>query len=133
MYAIRSYYAERRRQAFEDSRVAEAHKRQSTAHLAEIRDALNRLVVPDLLIAHSDRIGELFQESGSIRKASGDRLRLEGLRSTLRADVREIFRGLGRTDSENDPLEQAEGLFPKKQDIVRIQELGREYESYNFV
>ncbi len=117
-------FADTRRTAFEDLRVAESMENRSLAHLKELRESLEKLLIPEGLVAQADTISSLIQERGSVIKAGKDRLRLEGLRISMRSDAHEILRNL-RGDMS---LEQAAELRPEKGDIIRIQELGTRYE-----
>ncbi|MGE0084978.1 MAG: AAA family ATPase [Desulfococcaceae bacterium] len=117
-------FADTRRTAFEDLRVAESMENRSLAHLKELRESLEKLLIPESLVAQADTISSLIQERGSVIKAGKDRLRLEGLRISMRSDAHEILRNL-RGDMS---LEQAAELRPGKVDIIRIQELGTRYE-----
>ncbi|GBC61370.1 hypothetical protein DENIS_2330 [Desulfonema ishimotonii] len=116
-------FADARRQAFEDLRVAESQEAQALEHLREIEQRMAGSVVPEQIIGNADTITALFQELGSIRKAAKDRLRLEGLRSNMRSDAGEILKDL-RPDLD---IEQAGMLRIEKQETVRIQELGAEH------
>ncbi|MEZ4524811.1 MAG: AAA family ATPase [Desulfobacterales bacterium] len=117
-------FADLRRSASEELRLRESMEKQSLAHLKELREALEKLRIPEGLIAQADTIHALIQERGSVIKAGKDRLRLEGLRISMRSDAHEILLNL-RGDMS---LEQAAELRPEKGDIIRIQELGTRYE-----
>ena len=117
-------FADLRRKASEELRMTQSMEKQSLAHLKELRESLGKLRIPEGLIAQADTINALIQERGSVIKAGKDRLRLEGLRISMRSDAHEILRNL-RGDMS---LEQAEELRPEKGDIIRIQELGTRYE-----
>jgi len=118
-------FSKRRHDALTHLRIGENEDRQAANALEKLRNTLGELRVPESLIANADLIGDVYQESGSVRKAMKDRLRLEGLKSRAEAEAREILRGL----RGNMTLEQAEEqLRLDKAECVRIQELGAAYE-----
>ncbi|MDM8537183.1 AAA family ATPase [Desulfobacterales bacterium HSG17] len=117
-------FTNKRRKAFEELKIAKTKENQASQYLSEIKQKLKKLDVPHQILNQARNINAIFQELGSVIKADEDKLRLEGLRSSKRADAKEILRGLNREFT----LEQAEDLRLEKREIIRIQELGTQYE-----
>jgi uncharacterized protein YhaN len=117
-------FSDRRRNAFEELKIAQARESRSTERLEEIRNTLSGVIVPERLIAAGDLIHSLFQDLGSVRKAGKDQLELKGRRDSLWSEAREILRGI----KPGIGLDQAESLRLEKRQIIRIQELGDQYE-----
>lgn len=117
-------FAERRREAITNLRIAEKDEAQALRDLEEIREALQNLNIPEPLLEHALLISQLQQELGSHRKAMKDRSRLTGQKEEAEADARAILRDL-RDDLT---LDEAEVLRLDKKKSVRIQELGAIHE-----
>lgn len=118
-------FKERRLEALTSLRIAENEEKQAAKNLDEIRQSLNESGIPrNLLLEHADLIGELYQELGSYRKAMKDRLRLEGLRSSAKAEAAAILRKF-RGDLT---LEHAGQLYLETAESIAIRDLGTEYE-----
>lgn len=120
-------FGERRQTLQYELRLAQGEAERGENRLAQIQTELAGLAVPDHLIAKAKLIESLNQELGSHLKAAQDRSRVEGLRSSARAEARHILAGL-RPDLD---LKDAESLRLKKAQIVWIRELGSEYERLN--
>lgn len=116
-------FGKKRRRAFEDLNIASAREKQASQYLAKINQDLEKLDVPHKILNHVDNINTLFQELGSIIKADKDKLRLEGLRSSMRADAREILKGLDKELG----IDRAGELRLEKRETVKIHELGSQY------
>ncbi|QTA80882.1 AAA ATPase-like domain-containing protein [Desulfonema limicola] len=117
-------FREQRIKAFEDLKVAQAQEKQAFQYLEEIKHNLEKLDVSYEILNQADNINALFQELGSVVKAERDKLRLEGLRSSMRADAREILKGLNKDID----LKEAGVLRLERRKIVQVHELGAQYE-----
>lgn len=117
-------FSTRRQEFIEKLKIEESRQQQAIENLQKIRNRLKEQVLPERILNSADTITAFFQELGSIRKARKDRLRLEGLRSSLRAEAREILKGLRQDIS----LEQVDTLRLKKKETIHIRELGMAYE-----
>jgi chromosome segregation ATPase len=104
--------------------VAESEREQAAVTLASLRKAMSELEAPSSIAGRTEEIEEIHQELGSQRKAARDRISIETRRNTLRTEARQILRSL----REDLTIDQAERLWIKRSEAVRIHELGTEYE-----
>ncbi len=117
-------FGERRRDLLTNFRVAENEENQALQDLKDIENALKGLAVSELIIENSELIEKLYQELGGHEKAAKDSSNLSIRRNILQSEAGDILSGL-RNDLT---LDEAEKLQLKKTEIIRIQELGIQYE-----
>lgn len=117
-------FPETRRRLITKLEIAEKTKTDAVMTTEAHHKVISQLKIATGLLDNTLLIEELYQELGSQRKASKDRITLETRRDTLRGEAKEILRSL-RNDLT---LEEAEKLRIKKAQIVMIQELGTRYE-----
>jgi len=117
-------FSEQRRELLTRLAVAKEEKKQAIETIASHQDSISSLNISTGFLNNAERIEEIHGELGSHRKAAKDRITLETRHNTLIGEAKEILRGL-RDDLT---LEQAERLHIKKSEIIRIQELGIQYE-----
>jgi uncharacterized protein YhaN len=117
-------FVERRGDALTRLRVAQTERGTAASNLAGLEKALSGLPDPSGLLGHAEAVEGVHQDLGSQRKAARDRIALETRRNTLRTEARQVVLSL-RKDLT---LEDAEKLRVGRQEAVRIQELGAEYE-----
>ncbi|MFZ0724476.1 MAG: AAA family ATPase [Desulfobacterales bacterium] len=117
-------FAEKRQEQLLKIRLAEAGHDRAQKNRAMHQQAIAELGIATDLLESAEPVEEIYRELGSQRKAARDRLSLETRRRTLLGEARELLRSL-RDDLT---LEQAEKLRIKRNDAVKIQELGARYE-----
>ncbi|MFZ0240146.1 MAG: AAA family ATPase, partial [Desulfobacterales bacterium] len=117
-------FAEKRQEQLLKIRLAEAGHDRAQKNRALHQQAIAELGIATDLLESAEPVEEIYRELGSQRKAARDRLSLETRRRTLLGEARELLRSL-RDDLT---LEQAEKLRIKRNDAVKIQELGARYE-----
>jgi uncharacterized protein YhaN len=117
-------FGERRADTLTRLRVAQNGRDQAAENLLEFKKAFAELQDPSELLSHAETIEGVLLDLGSQRKAAKDRIAIGTRRSTLRTEARHVLRNL----SDDLVIEQADRLRIKKQEAVRIQELGAEYE-----
>jgi uncharacterized protein YhaN len=117
-------FAEQRRELLTQLGVSKSEQDQSLKNIAAVKKAMAALEISDSILESSELIEEVYQELGTQRKATKDRIKLETLKVSLRGEAKEILRNL-RQDLTMDDVEQ---LRIKKTDAVRIQALGSAYE-----
>ena len=117
-------FAEERQELLVKIGIAETGRDRAVKNIAAHEQAIAALDIDSGLLDRAEPIEEIYRELGSQRKAAKDRLALETRRSTLLGEAREILRNL----REDLTLEQAERLRIKKNEAVKIQELGTQYE-----
>ncbi|MFZ0131691.1 MAG: AAA family ATPase [Desulfobacterales bacterium] len=117
-------FAEKRQEQQVKIRLAEANGDRAEKSMTLHAQAIAELGIATDLLESAEPVEEIYRELGSQRKAARDRLSLETRRRTLLGEARELLRSL-RDDLT---LEQAEELKIKRNDAVKIQELGARYE-----
>jgi uncharacterized protein YhaN len=117
-------FAEQRRDLLTKLGVSKSDQDQSLKNIEAVKKAISELKISDSILESSELIEEAYQELGTQRKATKDRIKLETLKASLRGEAKEILRSL-RKDLTVDDAEQ---LRIRKTDAVRIQELGSAYE-----
>ncbi len=116
-------FTEKRQELLVKIRIAETVRDRAVKNIAANEQAIAALAIATELLDNGEPIEEIYRELGSQRKAAKDRLALETRRNTLREEAGEILRSL-RDDLT---LGQAERLRIKKNEAVKIQELGAQY------
>jgi uncharacterized protein YhaN len=117
-------FAEERQELLVKIGIAETGRDRAVKNIAAHEQAIAALDIDSDLLECAEPIEEIYRELGSQRKAVKDRLALETRRSTLLGEASEILRSL----REDLTLEQTERLRIKKNEAVKIQELGTQYE-----
>ncbi len=117
-------FAEERQELLVKIGIAETGRDRAVKNIAVHEQAIAALDIDSGLLDVAQQIEEVYRELGSQRKAAKDRLALETRCNTLLGEAREILRSL----REDLTLEQAERLRIKKNEAVKIQELGIQYE-----
>ncbi len=117
-------FPEQRRDLLTKIGVSKSERDQSLKNSEVLKKSITELEISDSILASSDRVEEVYQELGTHRKATKDRIKLETLKASLRDEAKEILRSL----REDLTVDDAEQLRIKKTDAVRIQELGSGYE-----
>ena len=117
-------FPEQRRDLLTKLGVSNSECDQSRKNIAALEKAIAKLEISDSILASSDPVEEVYQELGTHRKATKDRIKLETRKAGLRDEAQDILRSL-RNDLTVDDADQ---LRIKKTDAVRIQELGSAYE-----
>ena len=117
-------FAEERQELLVKIGIAETGRDRAVKNMAAHEQAIAVLDIDSDLLDCAEPIEEIYRELGSQRKAAKDRLALETRRNTLLGEAKEILRSL----HEDLTLEQAERLRIKKNEAVKIQELGTQYE-----
>ena len=117
-------FSETRRELATELRIAENKSDQARLGMEAINDAMGKLDISEPLLQNAELIETLYQELGSHRKATKDRVQLNTLRNVYWKEAGEILAGLG----EGLTLDDAETLRLKKTDAVKIQKLGSQYE-----
>jgi uncharacterized protein YhaN len=117
-------FPEQRRGLLTKIGVSKSEHEQSLKNIETVNKAIAELEISDSILESSERVEEVYQELGTYRKATKDRIKLETLKVSLRDEAIEILRSLREDLTVND----AEQLRLKKTDAVRIQELGSGYE-----
>ena len=117
-------FPEQRRDLLTKLGVSKSEHDQSLKNIETVKKAIAELEISDSILESSERIEEVYQELGTHRKATKDRIKLEAQNSSLRDEAKEILRSL----REDLTVDDAEQLRIKKTDAVRIQELGSGYE-----
>ena len=117
-------FAEERQELLVKIGIAETGRDRAVKNIAAHEQAMAALDFDSGLLDRDEPIEEIYRELGSQRKAAKDRLALETRRNTLLGEAKEILRSL----REDLALEQAERLRIKKNEAVKIQELGTRYE-----
>ncbi len=117
-------FAEERQDLLVKIGIAGTGRDRAVKNIAAYEQAIAALDIDSGLLDRAEPIEEIYRELGSQRKAAKDRLALETRRSTLLGEAREILGNL----REDLTLEQAERLRIKKNEAVKIQELGTQYE-----
>ncbi len=117
-------FPEQRRDLLTKIGVSKSDRDQSLKNIEAGKKAIAELEISDSILESSELIEEVYQELGTQRKATKDRIKLETLKASLRDEAKEILRSL----REDLTVDDAEQLRIKKTDAVRIQELGSEYE-----
>ncbi|MEN8808619.1 MAG: AAA family ATPase [Desulfobacterales bacterium] len=117
-------FAEERQDLLVKIGIARTGRDRAVKNIAAHEQAIAALDIDSGLLDRAEPIEEIYRELGSQRKAVKDRLALETRRSTLLGEAREILGNL----REDLTLEQAERLRIKKNEAVKIQELGTQYE-----
>ena len=117
-------FGDRRRALLTNLRIAKNEEDQALQNIKGIETALNGLEVSEQIIENEELIEKLYQELGGHEKATKDSSKLSILRNNLQREASDILFGL-RNDLT---LDEAEKLQLKKTEIIRIQELGIQYE-----
>lgn len=117
-------FAEQRRELLTKIDVSKNEQNQSLQNIEAIKKAIAGLQTSARILESSELIEAVYQDLGTQRKATKDRIKLETLKVNLRGEATEILRSL-REDLTVDDVEQ---LRIKKTEAVRIQEFGSEYE-----
>jgi uncharacterized protein YhaN len=117
-------FAEERQELLVKIGIAETGRDRAVKNIAAHEQAIAALEIDSDLLDRAEPIEEIYRELGSQRKAAKDRLALETRRNTLLGEAREILLSL-RDDLS---LERAERLRIKKNEAVKIRELGTQYE-----
>jgi uncharacterized protein YhaN len=117
-------FAEQRRELLTKLGVSKSEQDQSLKNIEANRNAIAELQISYRILESSELIEEVYQELGTQRKATRDRIKLETLKANLRDEAKEILCNL----REDLTVDDAEQLRIKRTDAVRIQEFGSEYE-----
>lgn len=117
-------FGDRRRDLLMTFRVAKNEENQALQSIKGVETALKGLEVSDQIIENAELIEKLYQELGGHEKATKDSSKLLILRTNLQSEASDILSGL-RNDLT---LDEAEKLQLKRTEIIRIQELGIQYE-----
>ncbi len=117
-------FPEQRRDLLTKIGVSKSERDQSLKNTEAGKKAITELEISDSILESSELIEEVYQELGTQRKATKDRIKLETLKASLRDEAQEILRSL----REDLTVDDAEQLRIKKTDAVQIQELGSGYE-----
>lgn len=117
-------FAQERQELLVKIGIAETGRDRAVKNIAAHEQAIAALDIDSALLDCVEPIEEIYRELGSQRKAAKDRLALKTRRNTLLGEAGEILRSL----REDLTLEQAERLRIKKNEAVKIQELGTRYE-----
>jgi uncharacterized protein YhaN len=113
-------FSEKRQGLVTELRIEEQNEQRAASELSRIEQDLAGLSVPDLLIARSAEIDELYRELGSHQKAGRDRPKLASQREALEEQARELLAGLRK----GFPIEQVEELRVESAQQVLIRKLG---------
>jgi uncharacterized protein YhaN len=119
-------FGERRQEAVTRLASAESAARAAGEAILELDGQIEKLVVPEPLLARADSIEQLSKDLGSHRKAQGDLRetvapRREQSESEARRLLKQLRPGL--------PLTEVETLRISRQQQVEIQNLGNKYEA----
>jgi len=117
-------FGERRNQFLSDLRIAENDRDQAHANIEETTKSMDQLDINEAVINSATLIEENYRELGSYQKAARDRVQIHTQRDVLWSEAREILSGL-RDDLT---LDEADKLRLKKAEIVKIGQLGTQYE-----
>jgi len=117
-------FGERRSTLLTDLRIAENKKDEALKSQKEIHEAMDQLDVSEKILEKADLIEQLYKDLGSYQKAKSDRIELQTRRNVLWSEAKEILSGL-RDDLR---LDDADKLRLKRQETVKIRELGSKYE-----
>jgi len=117
-------FAERRRELLTNLRIAENDKKREQQSIEEIDKVVSKLEISEALLEHAELIEQIHQELGGYLKAAKDRTQLITRRDVLWDEAREILSGL----HDDLTLDEAEKLRLKKTEVIKIQQLGNQYE-----
>lgn len=117
-------FAEKRRELLTKLGVSTGEQDQSRKNIEIVEKAISELQVSDRILESAEMIEAVYQELGTRRNATEDRIKLEVRKESLRGEAKEILHSL----REDLTVADAERLRIKKTDAVRIQELGIGYE-----
>ncbi len=117
-------FGDRRRDLLTNFRVAKNEEDQALQDIKNIETALKGLEVSEQIVENEELIEKLYQDLGSHEKAAKDGSGISIRRNILLSEAKDILSGL-RDDLT---LDEAEKLQFKKTEIIRIQELGIQYE-----